>query len=469
MKVHYLFPFSILIAIVVFSFTMSFAQSADTDPPRAFLINPLPDNRTSDQNPVITIQLIDNSDINMNNFILEVDGFDVSDWEETEVSQTNITHHVPELFTMEEGNHTVHLFISDEHGNSQEYEWTFIVDLSYGKEKQEIDYFRIFMISIVLILIILFVIGISLVIYLKVTRDFNFIKFYRRHPLDTEKTIMFTPMIVGLMVFLGGMIYQYQYEVESEFFTEYLLLLSFFIFITAYAIHAQLEKKNTTAYEHAFSQLLFELADAMRGGIDPAKAIVELSNTNTGILNKQLRIAAKNIKAGRPFEEVLITIAQPTRSRIIIRYASLIGEASKVGGEIAQVVHRSAKDMEDMLKVKSEKRRALMIQIFTIYIAFAVLVAIMWMLIGLYPKLSEMDFSLITNFNLESATSTDQSETLRMTPVELKKNFFHLLLINSLGSGLIIGKLIDGKMKYGLNHGLILMALAVVVFVIFIF
>jgi hypothetical protein len=95
----------------------------------------------------------------------------------------------------------------------------------------------------------------------------------------------------------------------------------------------------------------------------------------------------------------------------------------------------------------------------------------MWMLIGLYPEFSELDFSLITNFNLEAAATNEvnTSQTVGMSLVDLKRSFFHLLLINSLGSGILIGKLIDGKMKYGLNHSLILVGLATLIFLIFMF
>jgi pilus assembly protein TadC len=462
---------SIIILTILFSILITELGSSqetvnDTDPPQAFLTNPLANNKTSQVMPLIIIQLDDQSEIDIGNIYLEIDGFDVSDWEETAINQTAITHAVPELFKMKEGNHTVNLTIRDEHGNCKDYSWTFIVDKSYGKEEEEIDYFRIFIVAIMIILLITIISTISFAIYLKVAKSFNFIKFYKRHPIDGEKAFLYLPMAIGILVIAGGLLYWMQYDVDADYFLEYIGLGGFFVFITAFTIHAQMEKRNTTSYEHAFSQLLFELADAMRGGIDPAKAIVELSGTNTGVLSKQLKIGAKNIKAGRPFEEVLSTIAKPTKSAIIMRYATLIGEASKVGGEIAQVVHRSAKDMDDMLKVKAEKRRQLVIQIFTIYIAFAVLTAIMWMLIGLYPKLSEMDFSLITNFNLAAATEDDSeaNKVVRMSVVELKRNFFHLILFNSLGSGLLIGKLIDGKMKYGLIHSLILMGAASLIF-----
>ncbi len=446
------------------------SQSADTEPPRAFLTNPYANNITNEQTPVIVIQIVDESEIDIDSIKLEAYGFDdLQEWDETIINRTMITHPISEVFALGNGNHTVNLTISDIHGNEAYYSWNFTVDTSYSDEvDEEIDFFRLFLYSIFILASITAIALVLLVGYLKLVMDFNFVKFYKRHPLNKEKAVVLAPIIFGIFIFLGGLLYDYQYEVKEVYYLEYLAIGSFFMVFTTLTIQSQMEKNMIINYEHSFSQLLFELADAMRGGIDPAKAVVELSNTNTGILSKQLRIGAKNIKAGRPFEEVLITIAEPTRSNIIKRYATLIGESSKVGGEIAQVVHRSAKDMEDMLKVVSERRRQLMIQTFTIYIAFFVLIAIMWMLIGIYPNLSEIDFSFFTNFNLEASTSTDTT-TIRMSLSEIKRKFFHVILINSFGSGLIIGKLIHGKMKYGLLHGLILVGTAALIFFLFIF
>jgi archaellum biogenesis protein FlaJ (TadC family) len=231
---------------------------------------------------------------------------------------------------------------------------------------------------------------------------------------------------------------------------------------------SQMEKRRLLRYETAFSQLLFEIADAMRGGINPAKAIVEIAGTDAGAFKKQLTIAAKNIKTGRPFEEVLLTIAKPTKSMVINRYTSLIGEAAKIGGEIAIVIHRAAKDMDDLIKVKQERKRQMMIQIVTIYISFFVMLIIVYLLIDMYPKFADIDLSVIFNFNLNAADQAAAATVKKMSFVELKRRFFHLTMINSIGSGLVIGKIVEGKMKFGLIHSLVMVTISILVFVLFI-
>ncbi len=47
---------------------------------------------------------------------------------------------------------------------------------------------------------------------------------------------------------------------------EYVFIAGFFIAVTAFAIDAYYEKRQMRAYERAFAQFLFEMADAMSGG-----------------------------------------------------------------------------------------------------------------------------------------------------------------------------------------------------------
>jgi hypothetical protein len=180
--------------------------SADTEVPLAFLTNPIPDNITNQQNPVITIQIIDESTIDHSQTVLLINELDVSDWDETVKEQNSISHEVPEIFTLKDGNHTITLVIVDEHGNGKEYTWTFEVDKDFKEPEEEIDYFRLFIIGTI-ILVILVIIGlISSVLYLKVTKAFNFIKFYKRHPIDKEKVLLYLPMAVGGLIIIGAIL-----------------------------------------------------------------------------------------------------------------------------------------------------------------------------------------------------------------------------------------------------------------------
>ena len=152
---------------------------------------------------------------------------------------------------------------------------------------------------------------------------------------------------------------------------------------------------------------------------------------------------------------------------MITRYASIIGEASNVGGQISTIIYRAAKDMDDSIKIEAERARQLTAQATTIYIAFGILMAIVYQLISIYPSLGTMDMSLMAGGGLGAGGGG--STINRMSFETLKERFFHLILVNSLGAGLLIGLFTNGKLKFGLVHSIVMISAATVFFILMVF
>jgi hypothetical protein len=56
-----------------------------------------------------------------------------------------------------------------------------------------------------------------------------------------------------------------------------------------------------------------------------------------------------------------------------------------------------------------------------------------------------------------------------MSFTTLKIRFFHLVLINSVGAGCLIGIFSDGKLKFGLLHAMVMVAASTVFFALLVF
>lgn len=448
------------ITLLIISQAKVYAQ--DQEGPVVIPIYPMRDQTIQDTLPLIQAEYSDVDGVDKNSIQIMVDGLGVQESESTHITESNFSYQTMKDFPLVDGNHTVYVYIEDDLGNPTEFKWWFHVNTTVNETAGEGITLRD---AITVFLIVTAVIMVGLLfftIYLKITRGFNVRKYFKRHPIPKTAYVVIIPILTSIVFIVLATMYASENDDLPEFTQEYIFIIGMFIALAAIAIDAQAEKRRQLKYETAFAQLLFEIADAMRGGINPAKAIIEIGESDNGIFKHQLRIAAKNIKTGRPFEEVLMTIAKPTKNKVIIRYTSLIGEAAKIGGEIAVVIHRSAKDMDDLIKVKAERRRQMAIQIVTIYIAFGVLLAIVYLLTDMYPKFADIDLSVIFNFDLENLETT--SAVKKMSFLELKRRFFHLTIINSIGSGLVIGKIIDGRMRFGLMHSLIMTVITVSVY-----
>lgn len=465
MKQHITLALILLLSIFMLT---PLASAQDNTPPTITIITPERQATVNTTTPLIEVTYTDEeSGIDVTSITFVVDGIDVTSFDETEYDDTSLTYRPPELLRLEDGNHTVQLSVADNEENTQVINWEFYVDTTLQEiEEEGIDLFTIIY-YILLGSIIVFIAFILYILYLKKTKNFTFHKYFIQHPVQKEYIAIYLPLVIAFTFTILSLAYVTSTPDLPQFSLEYVIVIGIFIGVTPYAIDSQLERRLTLKYERAFSQFLFEMADAMRGGLDPTKAIIELAKTETGVLKHHIQRAADNIKLGRPFDEVMGAMVRPIKSDLIQRYARLIGETSKVGGETAQVIHRTAKDMDDFIKINQERRRQLTSQVTTIYIAFAVLLVVLYQLITMFPSLGNIDIGLLGTSDIESA---GQGANLgaQMSVLTMKRRFFHLVLINSFGTGLIIGEFIEGKIKFGLVHSLIMITASVLFFAILI-
>jgi pilus assembly protein TadC len=467
MRIYYIL---LLIACIsVISLIPQTFAAPDYIPPTLTLTEPLESPIKTDS-PNITIKYDDPAGINSLSIELIIDGsLDVTRWDAVDYNWDNstITYKPPKAFAWTNGNHSVQLTIDDKFGNTASEIWYFDVDVPTTISGDTgIDLFSI--IFFIMIGTALFFIGLVLyILYLKVTKKFTFEKYFARHPVKKEIFIFYIPILLGFLFCLFSLAYVSITPGLPVFALEYMIVIGIFIAIAPYAIYSLIDRRQTAEYERAFAQMLFEIADAMRGGLDPTKAIIELAQTETGVLRKHLKIAADNLRLGRPFEHIMQSIARPIKSDLVRRYSSLIANTSKVGGETAAVIHRAAKDMDDFIKVGNERRRQLFSQASIIYVAFFVLLIMLYMLITFFPEIGSVNFSLLSNPNLETIEG-EAVENTRIGIVTIKQRFLDLLIINSIGTGTIIGSFIDGNIRFGLIHSLILTATSTIFFFVMI-
>ncbi len=393
--------------IIVLCFVPQQAQAVQGNGP--VIVPVYPGNNTTINTQTPTIMANFSSPAGFDNVIVSiyVDGNETTYSPNTVLTNHNVTYTVPLNKPLAEGQHNVTVNVTDDAGVPASLNWTFFVNTQGSTiTAQQV------------LVIVAVVVGMGLVafaivlVYLKRARNFSLRKHLKKHPIPKRVLYVGIPAVSAFFFVLISLSYFEGAPGVTPFITEYVLVIGIFILLLPYSIYVQTEKKKKAEYERSFSQFLYEMADAMRGGIDPSKAIIEMSKNDTSILKKHLKIAANGLEMGRPFEEMIEAMVKPIDSRLIKRYASLIGESAKVGGEISQVVHRAAKDMDDLIKIEQDRSRSLSIQGTTIYISFGVLVVVIYLLISIYPSLGQADLGNLfagTSGGLSSASSSSSS------------------------------------------------------------
>jgi archaellum biogenesis protein FlaJ (TadC family) len=432
--------------------------------------SPTPNSTVSSTTPLIEATFSDAAAVvSPGSVVMFVDGANVTGVQGFNVSSSDVTYVPPSILALKNGNHTVRVEATDSSGNVGSVTWNFTVNTALTTTPNPFAGIKITTI-LFYIAIGALVTGAAVggyILFLKQTTRFTFRKYLATHPIERKITVLYIPIVVAFVWILLGLDYVYSTPGLPSNAPDYVFIVAIFIALTLYGIDCRREMIRIRTYERAFAAFLFEMADAMRGGLDPAKALVELSKTHTNILRKPLRVAADGVRLGRPFDKVLRDMVRNMHSSLITRYAGLIADATGIGGETATVVYRAAKDMDDFVKIEEEREKQLLLPVAVIYIAFGVLMAVLLALLSIAPDLGTLNVSFLGfGTPLSGGKSGGAVAIPRLDFGTLKERFFELMLINALGTGAIIGAFTEGKARYGILHSLALVAATAVVFFI---
>ncbi len=202
--------------------------------------------------------------------------------------------------------------------------------------------------------------------------------------------------------------------------------------------------------EQKFLEFIRDIVENVRSGTPISKSIINLHNRDYGALGVHIQKLANQVFLGIPLTKCFETFAEETQSPVIARSVNLISEASRSGGEINTILGSVASSVNQTEVIQKERRAAIANLIVQGYIIFFVFILIILVLqFFLMP--------LVKNMGPVQDLNIDTKEQVDLTSA----NFF-LLIVQSFFSGLVIGKISEGKISAGIKHSFILVSLALV-------
>ncbi|NHJ48054.1 MAG: hypothetical protein FK733_09725 [Asgard group archaeon] len=198
--------------------------------------------------------------------------------------------------------------------------------------------------------------------------------------------------------------------------------------------------------------LLRDIADAQRTGLSLPRAISESSKRNYGPLTPELQKMAAKISWGIPFDQAMRAFTDTADTELNNRAAILILEAQRSGGVIEDIFDSAQKHVEDILALRKERLGSMRPYIWIIYAAFIIFLLVIVVLFQtfFYPmQQMYLDFQGVGLGGTQMGLAPQTLETYKIL-------FLHMTLIEALFSGLVAGKMGEGKSKSGLKHSTIM-------------
>lgn len=230
---------------------------------------------------------------------------------------------------------------------------------------------------------------------------------------------------------------------------DHILVFATLIAIIPYSIDVFIQKRQLKKREVAFSEFLYKLSELMRGGIDPVKGVVSLSKTNLGAITKDVQDAASSMVLGYSFEDSMHKMSDTIGSKLVAKYIDIVIQAAYTGGNVADLLFRTSEDMRAVIGIEREKEANLKQYIIIFYLAQGIIIMLTYILsTSLLPMIQGVGMEMLGGNGLSD--------------IDFNRGFFHMIVLNALFGGLIIGQITEGEIKHGFKHSTILIAMSYV-------
>jgi flagellar protein FlaJ len=261
-----------------------------------------------------------------------------------------------------------------------------------------------------------------------------------------------TGIIAALIILIINTIFL-RGEKIFYFITGIAVVVASLPFIFTVILESKKEKENN----EMFLEFSRNLVESVKAGTPVSRSIINLKGKYYGSLTPHVQKLANQISIGIPVKEALEVFAKDVNSKAVSRAVNLISQAEKAGGEIENILESVAESVSETEKLKKERKAAVYSLVVQGYIIFFVFIVIM----------------LIMQFKILPMTSevAKIGEVLKMSAYgggisgeELTRPLLYLLLVQGFFSGLVIGKLTEGKIKAGIKHSFLLVALSLLIY-----
>ena len=228
-----------------------------------------------------------------------------------------------------------------------------------------------------------------------------------------------------------------------------------------YGIFEYLHFKRIYKIDSIFPDFIRDIAASRRAGMTFTKSILFTSKGNYGLLTNEIKKIAQQISWGSSVEDALKAFAQRINTNSVKRTVSLIIEASKSGGNVADVLDVAAVDAREIKILEGERRVTMATYVIVIYVGMFVFLAIIAILVGTFiPSLTGVNMQSLSNTIGGLGSTFNQSDIVNV--------FYTAIIIQSTGTGIVAGIFEDGHLQSSVKHIFIMVIVSWFVFKFFI-
>ena len=234
------------------------------------------------------------------------------------------------------------------------------------------------------------------------------------------------------------------------------ILIAILVFTGVYGIYEFTRLRRIRKIDERFPDFIRDLAESRRAGMTFTKAIMYSSKGDYGLLSSEIQKIARQISWGSSVENAFKAFADRMNTKLIRRTVSLIIEASRSGGNVADVLDAATKDARELKLLEAERRAGMLSYVAVIYVGMGVFLLIIIVLCkSLLP-------SMLTEGSEGVSVALGKASSISLSDVTYL--FFYAALVQTGGMGVIAGVFEEGNVVSGVKHMSIMILLSWLIF-----
>jgi archaeal flagellar protein FlaJ len=276
---------------------------------------------------------------------------------------------------------------------------------------------------------------------------------------EITKTIMFS-IIASISVILISL--KFSDLLGTTTVRDVGIIFGIMVGIIPLTIHQLREVQRRDNIDRNMPVFLLALLSSVQSGSNLIKAIEQAAERNLGALTPELKNLKANISWGTPIEDAFENFAKRTGTRVSRRVTVLLEMAMKIGGDVSENLEMIQKHVSEMQNIEKSRKSALQPYTYTIYISFAVFLAVAVLLTtSFFTEIEKVQVGLLAAGSGKNGLFGSLAD---MDVSKLESSLFNMAIIEAVFGGVAAGKIGSGSYVAGTKHVVVMIIMAVIAF-----
>jgi flagellar protein FlaJ len=243
-----------------------------------------------------------------------------------------------------------------------------------------------------------------------------------------------------------------------------ILILAFLLFIMPPSFFDLFEARKIGKIESEFPALVRDISLSVKSGMTIEQAVRMAAAGQYGALSSAIKHMDHMISWGSSFDDALLHFAKKYPTPLIRRTVFTLIEASRMGGQLGEILEGVALDVEETKSLEKRRSSETKPYLMVGYISYFVFMAVILIMSFVFLPMMKEAAGATSGGNLPSGVGRFAVSGSDLA--KYNRLFFHALIIQGFFTGIVTGKMGEGKAIAGLKHSVVFIIIAVVFYIL---